>query len=89
MKFLKYEVDVGPNDFIEITLDKQANVKVMDSSNFNYYRRGRKHRYYGGLAKKRPVHIKPPHQGRWNVVIDLGGRAGSVRASVKVLRGKI
>lgn len=88
MKYLYYEVNAGPNDIIEVNLNKQANVRVMDSSNYQNYRRGRRHRYYGGLAKKRPVHITPPRQGHWYVIIDLGGNPGSVRASVKVLRNK-
>ncbi len=86
MNFLKYEVDAGPNDVIEVRLDKQANVRVMNRSNFENYRSGKKHRYYGGHAKKSPFRIKPPHQGHWFVVVDLGGYAGTVKASVRVLR---
>jgi len=87
MKYLSYSFDAGPKDFIEVNLNKQANVRVMDSRNYQNYRIGRKHRHYGGLAKQTPVHIKPPHQGHWYVVIDLGGYAGTVIASVKLLRG--
>ena len=87
MNFLKYEVDAGPNDVIEVTLDKQANVRVMSYSDYQNYRNGRRHRYYGGLVKKSPARIRPPHQGHWYVTVDLGGYAGRVRASVRVLRG--
>lgn len=85
MNFLHYEVDIGSNNAVRVTLDKQANVRLLDNSNFQKYRAGQSHRYYGGLAKASPVDLKPPHSGHWHVVIDLGGYAGTVRASVQVL----
>lgn len=86
MNFLHYEVDLRPGDGVEVTLDKRANVKLLDASNFNAYRSGRQHRYHGGLATRSPVNIVPPHPGIWHVVIDLGGYAGTVRASVRTVR---
>ena len=85
MDFLKYEFDAGPNDVIQVWLDKQANVRLMDSDNFQKYRSGRQHKYYGGHATASPVRLRPPHSGHWYVVIDLGGSAGTVKASVEKL----
>lgn len=85
MKFLDYEVDLGSNDVVEVTLDAQANIKLMDNANFSDYRNGRKHHFYGGLAKRSPVRIQAPSAGHWHVVVDLGGYAGHVSASVRVL----
>lgn len=85
MDFLHYEVDAGPSDIVEVSLDKQANVKLLDNSNFQSYRSGRTHHYHGGLAKVSPTRLSPPCQGHWHVVIDLGGYGGTVRASVRVL----
>ncbi|WP_417374583.1 DUF1883 domain-containing protein [Gimesia maris] len=87
MNFLHYEVNLSTGDIIEVTLDKQANVRVMDSGNFSRYKRGEKHSYYGGLAKQSPIRIRPPHAGHWHVVIDLGGYSGTVSASVSVVKG--
>lgn len=84
MEYLYYEVNVGSNDVIEVELSSQANVRVMDTSNYNSFRAGRPHRYVGGLAKKSPVVLRPPGSGHWYVVVDLGGYSGSVRASVSV-----
>lgn len=57
MQFTKY--DLGQLDkgrVVEIILKgNAANVRLMDSSNFNNYRNGRNHRYIGGLAKKSPL----------------------------------
>lgn len=67
-----------------VTLDKQANVQLMTSSEYRSYKSGRKYRYYGGLAKKSPARIQIPGNGRWMIVVDLGGHAGKVRAGVEV-----
>lgn len=40
MKFLHYEVNAGPQNVIEVSLSKQANVRVMDHSNFQKFKRG-------------------------------------------------
>lgn len=84
MNFLKYELNLGPDDLVEVDLDRQANVRLLDESNFHSYRNGRAHRYVGGLVRSSPYRVRAPHAGRWYVVIDLGGYAGSVRASVQV-----
>ena len=85
--FLHYEFDLSANDTVEVTLDKQANVRLLDDANFLLYKSGKQHRYYGGLAKTSPIRMSAPHAGHWYVVIDLGGYAGTVRASASVLQG--
>lgn len=87
MNFLHYELQLSSDDVVEVTLDKQANVRLLDDINFSHYQKGERHTYHdGGLAKVSPVHLRPPHAGRWHVVIDLGGFAGTVRASVRTIR---
>lgn len=87
MNFLHYDLQLMAGDVVEVTLDKQANVRLLDDTNFSQYRSGRQHTYYGGLATKSPVHLQPPHGGHWHVVVDLGGYAGTVSASVRTIRG--
>lgn len=84
MEHLHSEVEVGPNRVIEVELNGQANVLVMDGSNYRAYCAGRAHRYYGGHAKVSPFRVRPPSPGHWHVAIDLGGGRGSVKASVSV-----
>lgn len=81
MNFLQYEFDAGPNDVIQVNVDKQANVRLLDSNNFQKYRNGQQHTYHGGRATASPVNLRPPRQGHWYVVVDLEGYAGTVRAS--------
>ena len=84
-KYLHYPITAGPNDCVRVTLDKQANVKLMDALNFQKYCQGKSHHYYGGCAKQSPVSLIPPCSGNWHVTIDLGGYGGSVSASVAVV----
>lgn len=84
MNYLHYEVDLGRDDIVEVSLDRQANVLLMDDSNYAAYQAGRAYRYHGGLAKRSPLGLRAPHPGRWHVVVDLGGYSGAVRAAVDV-----
>ena len=88
MNFLKYDLgNLNRGQIVEVSLNAQANVKLMTSSNFNNYKKGRRHSYYGGLAKKTPVRLTVPSNNHWYVTVDLGGYAGKVSASVNVLPG--
>ena len=88
MQFIKH--DLGQRisgEIVEVTLSSAANVRLMDSSNFQNYRNGRRHRYYGGSAKHSPVRLEIPNSGHWYVAVDLGGHSGRVGSSVRVLPG--
>ena len=88
MNFLHSEFQGGRDDIVLVTLDKQANVMLLDDSSFAAYRQGRAFNYYGGWMTRSPVRLVPPHQGHWNVVVDLGGNSGTIRASVRIVRRK-
>src|SRR5215213_7632961 len=84
--FLKYDLGHRQRgDVIEVTLTRAANVRLLDSTNFQKYRRGDKHTLYGGLAKKSPVRLQVPRSGHWVVVIDMQGLRGTTRASVRTI----
>jgi hypothetical protein len=87
MKYLHSDFQAGPDDLVEVTLDGQANVLLMDSYNFEKYKKSESYRYHGGLAKVSPIRLRPPHQGNWHLVVDLGGYTGTVRAEIRVLQG--
>lgn len=85
-KFLHYQLDASRGDAIVVNLDRQANVRVMDSANFDHFRRGERHKYLGGHALKTETRIPIPHSGHWHVAIDLEGAGGTVKASVTLDR---
>jgi hypothetical protein len=91
MQFQDYDLGYhNGGQIVEVTLSgNAANVQLMDSSNFSNYRAGRQYRYFGGHATRSPVRIPIPSSGHWHVVIDLGGYAGNVRSSVRVLPGAL
>ena len=87
MNFLHYELTLDINDVVVVGLDRQANVRLLDETNYSRYKRGDQHTYHGGLAKTSPARVKAPRAGKWHLVVDLGGFPGTVRASVNVVRG--
>lgn len=84
--FLHKRVHVGPDECVLVQISIAANVMLLSDANFAKYRSGRGgYEYYGGHYRSTPVHIRPPRSGDWNVVIDLGGRAGRIRTSVQIV----
>jgi len=67
-----------------VTLKNQANVRLMTHSEYNKYRNGGAHRYYGGRVTRSPWVGVVPDSGRWVVAIDLGGYSGRVESTVRV-----
>lgn len=90
MQFQKYDLgQVHSGSIVEVTLGYAANVRVMTSSNFSNFKRGKKHSFIGGYVKRSPFKAIIPNSGHWYVVVDLGGRTGKVSSSVRVLPGKL
>lgn len=87
MNYLHYDLHLQRGENVEVTLDKQANVRLLDDTNYSNYQRGGQHKYYGGRAIKSPVCLSVPHSGHWHLVVDLGGCAGTVKASVRTITG--
>ncbi len=87
MKFTHYDLgNKQRGEVVEITLTgNAANVRLMDSSNFQSYRNGRQHRYYGGLAKQSPIRLPIPNSGHWHVTVDMQGLGGSTRSSIRMM----
>lgn len=87
MNYTVYDLhQCGRGEQIQIMLQgNAANVRLMDNSNYNNYKNGRKHSYYGGLVKRSPITLSIPRNGHWYVTIDMSGLRGSVRSSIRKL----
>lgn len=71
---------------VEISLSgNAANVLLLDSSNFQNYKRNKRYQYIGGLAKRSPVRLKTNKSSHWHVVVNMNGLAGTVRSGVTVI----
>lgn len=89
MKYTVYNLgNLEKGNIVEVTLKgNAANALLLNSSNYNNYKNGRRYKYYGGYVKSSPYRIVVPSNGRWFVVINLGGYGGQVRSAVRVLPG--
>lgn len=85
MEHLRYDLgSIKRGSTVVVTLKNQANVQLMTTSEYANYKAGRRFRYHGGRVTRSPFRIAVPSNGHWVVAIDLGGRAGNIRASVAV-----
>lgn len=86
MEHVKYDLgQLKRGSAVVVTLKNQANVLLLDSSDYRAYASGRQARYIGGLAKKSPVRLAVPDTGHWYVALDLGGYSGRINSSIQVL----
>jgi len=90
MEYLHKEYDLRMDDVVEVTLSgNAANVLLLDPENYQKYRQGLAYQYFGGYARTSPFRLQAPHAGHWHLVIDLGGGAGTVQASGRVINGAL
>lgn len=91
MQFQQFDLgQLKGGAIVEVTLKgNAANVKLMNSSNFQSYKAGRKHTYYGGYVTRSPYKVSVPSSGHWYVTIDLGGYSGRISSAVRVLPGRL
>ena len=87
MKFTHHDLgNLSRGTTIEVTLQgNAANVQLLDSSNFQNYKAGRRYKYSGGLARRSPIQLVIPRNGHWHVTVDLRGLHGQVRSSVQIM----
>jgi hypothetical protein len=87
MKFQHYNLgQLNEGRIVIVTISgNSANVKLMDSHNFQNYKSGRKHSFFGGHVTSSPFNISIPNYGNWYITIDLGGYSGKLNSSVKVI----
>lgn len=79
-------------DVVEFNLrGSEANVLIMDSSNFSSFKsRGAYRQAYGGTWKRSPVRLQVPRSGHWYGVVYIPpGYRGQVSASIDVLPGAL
>ena len=88
MQYQLYNLgNVERGKIVEVTLGYAANVRIMDSTNYSSFKNGRAHHFIGGYVKRSPFKATLPRTAHWYVVVDLGGYAGRVSSSVRVLSG--
>lgn len=82
MDHIHFETDASPRDTFAITIDRSANVLLMDDASYQNYCAQQSHDCFGGPAAKGLTILKPNRKARWHIVVDLGKFGGAVTASV-------
>ncbi|MBF9196665.1 DUF1883 domain-containing protein [Microvirga terrestris] len=85
MQFQHWREHLNKGDVVEIDCSHRCNVKLMDDSNFNRFKRSDRHSYYGGHYDRLPARIVVPHTGTWNITLDLGGGSANIRFGMRVI----
>ncbi|SPM35779.1 molecular chaperone Tir [Mycobacterium rhizamassiliense] len=86
MEHLKFDLGQQPaGATVEVTLGLAANVKLMCHTDYRRYEAGRDYHCYGGYYDRSPALLTIPSLDNWYIAVDLGGHAGEVRASVRVI----
>lgn len=84
-KFIHYQINAGPDHIVQVKLSTRANVRFMDTVNYQKYRMAKPYEFSGGLATESPVEFRPKKDRVWHVIVDMIGLSGEVKASIKLL----
>jgi len=86
MQFLHKREYLNQGDVVVVDCSHRCNIRLMADSDFQSYRRGGSHHYYGGYYERLPASITVPTDGYWNITLDLGGGSASIRHNIRILR---
>lgn len=82
---LGFQMTVGTNQVVEVTLNSPANVYLVNAQGYKDYLNGNEFSYKGGYAADSPYRIRIPSSNRWYVIVDSGEEPISgIESSVKV-----
>ena len=85
MEYIYSEIQARAGAIVEVALDRQANVRLFDPTNYSRFKSGQQCRGYRGRAQRSPQRLRVPSSGTWYVVIDLGGHGGTIRHGIRII----
>ncbi len=88
MDFLHSREYLHRGDTVIVDCSHQSNILMTDDTNFNNYKNGRSftHEGGGGFFKKLPASLVVPHDGHWNITIDLAGGTATVTHAIRIIK---
>lgn len=86
MKYTYKDGNFRKGDILIITVDRRVNIYLVDSINFQRYKKGNIFEYYTSQSSSSPYNITVPSTGYWYIVLDLDGGTGILNYSIKVLK---
>lgn len=73
MRFIhKPLVSMKKGTLVKVTFSQPTKVKLMTTRNFDKYKKGRTHQYFGGHYDASPIEFTIPTDGNYNCVIEKG-----------------
>ena len=82
---LGFQMPIGANLAVEVTLDHAANVYLVNAQGYQNYLAGKEFSYQGGYTTDTPYRIGIPSSNHWYVIIDNGEEPiGGISSTAKV-----
>ena len=87
MQFIHAREYLNDGDAIKVDCDTQCNVMLTTDAEFQAFKDGRGCTYRGGFYRRFPIITAPPHNGYWNITLDVGeGYEASIKYSIVVIK---
>ena len=84
MEFIHYQVRVFPHNKITVTVDKQANIKLLNNIMYERYRSGKNVKASLEFLDSGSTSFKVPYKGEWHIIVEHGNYQGEITARVDV-----
>jgi len=84
MEYIHYQIRAFPHNNIVVTLDKQANIKLLNSIMYERYKTGRNVKTSLEFIDSSGASFKVPYKGEWHIIVEHGNYQGEITARVDV-----
>ena len=86
-EFIHWREHLSRGDLVEVSCSHRCNVRLTTDIEFAKLKRGGAHQYFGGHYDRLPARVPVPHDGWWNITLDLGGGSANIRYGMRVIPG--
>lgn len=85
-EYIHWREHLSQGDIVVVDCSHRCNVRLTTDAEYAKLSHGGAHRYYGGHFDLLPARIAVPHDGAWNITLDLGGGSANIRYGMQVIR---
>lgn len=72
MRYLYKQYRLKKGQTIKVYFNKATKIRLLDSREFNNFKKDKNYKYYGGFFEKSPAELKVPNDGTWTLIIEKG-----------------
>ncbi len=84
MKILSRKVTAKKRQLISVHVDRSAIVKFFTPMQFEKYKKGLTHHYWGGFTEEMPAIFEVPQKGSYFAVVELGTYNNPIALTARV-----